>query len=1193
MVSALGVSAVLNKIVSIFQNSSIRNKLVFVFVLTKALPLILLAWIAWLTSSELAGYLGNRVEEMTVSTRETLNDIGSRVTRESVVALDNKSRDSIERLTTDTANAIASFLYDRDNDILLATSLPVNETSYRRFLQNRTRTLSIHGDRELHANKNEWVVVYDIMPDEESVRAQLKDNDNNFHYRSKSADYIRRSTPLYAEMTFLNLEGQELVKVSTNDLMGSALRTIRKRQDTWLKAETYFERLKDLNPGEIDVSRVIGAYVPTHLIGPYTPSRAAEAGIDFAPEKSAYAGKENPLGQRFQGIVRWSSPVKQDGEVIGYVTLALDHAHIMEFTDHIVPTEKRYSDISDAGSGNYAFLWDYDGRNISHPRDYFIVGHDPKTGDLAVPWLSSEVYEVWQNSGLSYQEFQTTAPKYKDQSRSKKPSSELKTQGNVALDCRFLNFAPQCTGWKNLTQYGGSGSFLIFWSGLWKLSTAATVPYFTAQYGNSPRGFGWVTIGANVDEFHRPALETKVEIDQAIRESEMRLLDLNKSMLALILDNAKELLVDLSVSTLIMLALVLFIAVWLATALAGRVKQLNEGLMRFQNGDLDTRLDKLSNDEFGQLTSSFNTMADRIQGGFQRLNNEIEERRLAENKLAEAQNELEDRVESRTAELSASNDRLKDEVLKHSLTEKSRLEAERVKNDAQQRLADAVEVLPSAFALFDAEDRLVLFNAEYEKIFGTEDNALKPGDSYEDVLKHFADKLQGENRPGNMDEYLNSRMMRRGLPARNMIFQYEPGHWIEINDYPLKNGALIFVGIDVSERRRLEAQLGHSQKMEAVGQLTGGIAHDFNNILGIVMGNLELIEEAVSTDKKILLQTKAALKGVSRGAEITKKLLRFSSGRVSGTKLVLLGEFLEGMEDLIAKCLTASINFSTSVEDDLWLVDIDPSEFEDAIINLTLNARDAMPEGGSMTITMCNKSLDDSYIRSHSFGNVGEYTLISVSDTGIGMTDEIKSKIFDPFYTTKEDGKGTGLGLSMVYGFVKRSGGHIDIQSSLGEGSTFNIYLPRANTSKMEVNIDDDVVDELPEGTETILVVDDENALARVTADTLKQLGYHPLVAQDGPQALKILEEHPEIDMLFSDVVMPGGMDGYQLALKVHGEYPDLPILLTSGFTRQLEANSSNQNSFSRGLMSSLLSKPYNKRELAISIRRTLDSVSS
>ena len=358
------------------------------------------------------------------------------------------------------------------------------------------------------------------------------DNNKEFHYRKPEEQGIWKDSPLYLEATFFDLEGVELIKVKQPGELTTELLDISKKENTWCKAETYYQSVKGLGDEETYVSEVIGAYVPSTIIGPYTPQSARRQGVEYAPEQSGYAGKENPVGRRFQGIVRWVRPVVVNGKRVGYVSLALDHTHIMEFTEHIVPTEQRYSAISDASSGNYAFMWDYKGRNISHPRDYFIVGYDPETGDPVVPWLSEEIYAMWQESGQPLSLFLDSAPQFLDQTLVKKPSAALTAKGNLGLDCRYLNFAPQCTGWYNLTQHGGSGSFVIFWSKLWKLTTAATIPYYTGFYKNSPRGFGFVTIGANVHEFHSAANETarqitgiKTEYEQSLRRKEIHTLN--------------------------------------------------------------------------------------------------------------------------------------------------------------------------------------------------------------------------------------------------------------------------------------------------------------------------------------------------------------------------------------------------------------------------------------------------------------------------------------------------------------------------------------------------------------------------------------------------------------------------------------------------------------------------------------------
>ena len=382
-----------------------------------------------------------------------------------------------------------------------------------------------------------------------------------------------------------------------------------------------------MRPGEIHVSRVIGAQVRTHWIGDYTPARARQMGRDFRPQDSGYAGLENPVGKRFRGLVRWASPVVRDGEIIGYVTLALDHAHLMAFTDTLRPTAERHAPIADPASGNYAFIWDDLGRNISHARDYFIHGYDPETGELAPPWLDTELYERWRASGVSWQAFAATVPPYEDQRLSRTPHPTSTDSGLVGLDCRYLNFSPQCQGWHDVTEHGGSGSFAIHFSGLKKLTTVATIPYYTGQYGRSERGFGYVTIGANIDEFHRAATESGRRISEMIQVTDAFNQRERDNLVASIDENLKQTASGLALSTLLMVVAVILIAIWMANLLSRRITTTVDGIHRFQQGDLDHRLAADSGDEIGELARSFNRMADAVQGSIQSLE---EARRTAE-----------------------------------------------------------------------------------------------------------------------------------------------------------------------------------------------------------------------------------------------------------------------------------------------------------------------------------------------------------------------------------------------------------------------------------------------------------------------------------------------------------------------------------------------------------------------------------
>ncbi|OUR78307.1 hypothetical protein A9Q83_08000 [Alphaproteobacteria bacterium 46_93_T64] len=395
-------------------------------------------------------------------------------------------------------------------------------------------------------------------------------------------------------------------------------------------------------------------------------------------------------------------------------------------------------------------------------------------------------------------------------------------------------------------------------------------------------------------------------------------------------------------------------------------------------------------------------------------------------------------------------------------------------------------------------------------------------------------------------------------------------------------------GRDVTHNRQLEEQVRRAQKMKAVGQLTGGIAHDFNNILGIVQGNLELIEDLVADNENALERVSKAQKGVTRGTEITRKLLGFSSKQTGEVRITSINTFIKNIEDLIAKSLTASIDVETLIDEGLWSAAVDPGDLEDALVNLSLNARDAMPDGGTLSIETTNKVFDESNIRLYPEIHAGEYVMISVSDTGVGMAADIKDKVFEPFFTTKEQGKGTGLGLSMVYGFVQRSNGHLNIYSELGKGTTVHLFLPRSKTSGADTRINDSKTADLPTGNETILIVDDEEGLRDVTASYLKTLGYTTIAAENADQAIEILGNNRDIDLLFSDVVMPGGIDGYQLASIAHEQWPSLKVLLTSGFTGKEKSLRESNDEYLIELNEQLLGKPYNMSELALALRKAI-----
>ncbi|OUR76638.1 hypothetical protein A9Q83_13785 [Alphaproteobacteria bacterium 46_93_T64] len=401
---------------------------------------------------------------------------------------------------------------------------------------------------------------------------------------------------------------------------------------------------------------------------------------------------------------------------------------------------------------------------------------------------------------------------------------------------------------------------------------------------------------------------------------------------------------------------------------------------------------------------------------------------------------------------------------------------------------------------------------------------------------------------------------------------------------------LFFSGYDITDRKKIDRNLRRSQKLDAVGQLTGGIAHDFNNLLGIILGNLELLAERVPEDERIQSLLNSAIHGAERGANITRKLLGFSSEHASGSETTNVNKLIESIKELIAKSITATTTVETHLAGDAWLVNVDQSDLEDAVINLSMNAHDAMPEGGVLSIETHNTVLDEDFAKLNSDISPGEYLAVKVTDNGIGLPDEIRDRIFEPFFTTKDRGKGTGLGLSMVFGFIKRANGHIEIESTDGSGTSVTLFLPKCTTQLVEPLTKEVIRPPLPKGSEIILIVDDEPHLVEIAKTKLENLGYKTFCATNGEDAIKLLHEHSEINMLFSDIVMPGAINGYQLAAVARSDRPDLKILLTSGYSRAEELLTPEIDEIIGEISKLSLAKPYTYQKLASAIRYTLDA---
>ncbi|WP_174273558.1 hybrid sensor histidine kinase/response regulator, partial [Sphingomonas bacterium] len=443
-----------------------------------------------------------------------------------------------------------------------------------------------------------------------------------------------------------------------------------------------------------------------------------------------------------------------------------------------------------------------------------------------------------------------------------------------------------------------------------------------------------------------------------------------------------------------------------------------------------------------------------------------------------------------------------------------------------------------------------------------------------------------------------ARAHYRHVLASGQVSQYretfeikgQRSHWDTVL-VPVRDGEgrivrLIGSSRDLTRQQAVEEQLRQAQKMEAVGQLTGGIAHDFNNMLAVVIGSLDLLNRRVgASDARAKRYVDAAADGARRAATLTQRLLAFSRQQPLKPEPVDANKLVAGMSDLLRHSLGGDVRLETVLAGGLWRTNADPNQLENVILNLAINARDAMPEGGRLTIETANCHLDARYVTAHLGVPAGQYVMVAVTDTGSGMPPEVIAKAFDPFFTTKEVGKGTGLGLSQVYGFVKQTGGHVKIYSEPGEGTTIKVYLPRLIGVEL---VPDEIADaaDLPRGEqqEIVLVVEDEPAVRQFSIDALTELGYRVLEADGAAAALRMLDAHPEIALMFTDIVMPE-VNGAKLAEEARRRRPDLKVLFTTGYTRNAVVHN--------GVLDAgveLIGKPFTIEDLAAKVREVLET---
>jgi PAS domain S-box-containing protein len=479
-------------------------------------------------------------------------------------------------------------------------------------------------------------------------------------------------------------------------------------------------------------------------------------------------------------------------------------------------------------------------------------------------------------------------------------------------------------------------------------------------------------------------------------------------------------------------------------------------------------------------------------------------------------------------------------------------------------------------------DTLVYLNPEALRVFGASDPRELLGRSVDEII-------HPDERPRARERRNMMHGTGRRAPLTVMTFLRADGKpvLLEVKASPIEyegRASIVAVGRDVTERMQLEEQLRQAQKLEAVGQLTGGIAHDFNNLLTVIVCNLDLLKELPKVPPAAIQSIDLALNAALRGADLTRQLVAFARRQSLMPQAFSINERVRATVDLLHRTLGEHVEIKLVLDSDPWPAMADPGQLESALVNLAINARDAMERGGRLTIETANTQLDADYASSNPDVAIGDYAMLCVSDTGSGMTPDVLARAFEPFFTTKA-AKGSGLGLSMVYGFARQSKGHVKIYSEPGRGTTVRLYLPRAdaNSGARPVQRPDPLQAARPD--ERILVVEDNPGVRETVVRQLRDLGYETLEAAGGKEALTILKSNQRVDLLFSDVVMPGGMDGTQLAETATTLRPGLKVLLTSGFAR-----ASIQDGAANAYLKNLLSKPYRKAELAERLRAMLDA---
>ena len=1111
-------------------------------------------------------------------------------------SLNEISTERIEKMTTDIAKEIADFLYSRDADIrymadvaeMFSGDIEKTRSAFLVFVRSKTKRTVAQTQWTLSQNESRWEkmektdmsstigvliskgkfpaacgeknkVIPETIP--RCLRRGVSLNDNNndslngIVFHAFAADGLKyEDVPLYDEITFVDLDGKEKIKIGTTDLPNSRkklyssyfitdnVKDISNKSNTFIGAETYFPALKELTKergDDIYVSDVIGAYVGTNYAGMYTKSNVSAAamnrgyGIKYAPDEQAFAGEENPLGKRFEGIVRWASPVYSNGAKTGYVTLALNHDHIMEFVDHKTPASKRYTELPSAFEGDYSFIWDYQCRNIAHPRHHSIYGYDPQTGDPQIPSLmTTQYYTLLEKSGISldsannmspherfnaikanarelfdFSEEKTGKPSYrlfkdddipvfKNQRKMQDngldpdhtPAPDLSMLGYIGLDGRYLNNAPQCRGWMDLVEKGGSGSFYILWGEIYKLNTAAAIPYYTGRYAPSAAnnfsktGFGFVTVGSSIESFGAPARAAAEVIDKFFTQK------------------VKHIVCHSLFFLLISALAAAFVSFFISKKFSKNISVLLDGLSLFRDGFRQFRFNTKRGDEFGELANTFDMLAENF-------------------------------------EKSTSHPVVITDLNMNILY----INAFGILLHKNKKLEDFVGQSYIKYSKYPK-------NTKYDPIY-----ALNNGidtDVYFDVengvyIKGVARYLLDER--GKKAGYIIELIDFTEIEKRNRI--------VEKQNKELEKSKTEI------EKALTEAQEATRAKSKFLASMSHEIRTPLNAIIGFA--EIELLKN----------HSAETMESINRVYNSGKTLLNIINDILDFSKIEAGQMILDPVECYLPKTINDSVVMNIvrignkplkleliideNIPKKLYLDDL---RFKQILNNLLSNAIKYSKRG---TIILSIQSKIESTKYSEKYCVLNCY----VQDEGIGISKDGILKLFNDYQminiSAHRGTEGTGLGLVICKQLVEKMGGAIGVESEFGIGSKFffsvkyrvidetpigrNVAESLMQMRFTEKNKKSDVVvfEPMPYG--KVLITDDVFTNLEVAKGLMKPYGLEVVTASSGRETLEIVEKNKSgFDIIFMDHMMPE-MDGIETVEIMRGlGYKGIIVALTA-----------------------------------------------